>query len=132
MFVTGISSNEVLMNGHIMPWRDVNWDPSDTSLNPTDKPECLRGEDLCFLYEGARRLRLLSSTYAPLQYTSSLSRTQINNVYLQVRNSGFAWNAPAYPVLSSQFEKRQTLGTSLNYVESTYHCRPYLSDMVTP
>lgn len=58
-YVTGISNGEVLINGHIMPWRDVNGELSDAL--PTDKPECLRGEDICFLYEKKERMRSVAS-----------------------------------------------------------------------
>lgn len=52
-FVSNLSGN-VLINGGIMPWRDVHY--TAQSSPPEDDPKCLRGEDVAFLTEAAARL----------------------------------------------------------------------------
>lgn len=79
-FVTGITNGEVLINGHIMPWRDAYYSP-DTSP-ATDNPKCLRGEDICFLYEGGSRKSLLYVN--PRSYNPKISKAQLVTVASQV------------------------------------------------
>ena len=79
-FVNGITGGEVIINGHIMPWRDYNYVEGD--LPPTDKPECLRGEDPCFLYEAIARLYYLQQGYTESIWTYS-PRIIRNFMYLR-------------------------------------------------
>ena len=49
--VTNMVGN-VIINGQIMPWRLNNETPQST----IQKSACLRGEDICFLYEKKDRM----------------------------------------------------------------------------
>lgn len=111
-FVQGITNGQVLINGHIMPWRDVNYTQTSPS---TDKPECLRGEDICFLYEGATRWGL-SQSLSKLQYSSKISRQQLYNVWSQIRNHGF-YVTLSYlrPQKTSTFQKLTYATNTINF-----------------
>ena len=85
-FVQGISNGEVLINGQIMPWRDVNH-PSAT--HGTFAPCCLRGEDKCFLWEKKTRMDRLrfghinsavSQGSYQMQYTPNLDWLQLVDI----------------------------------------------------
>ena len=91
-FVTGITNGQVIINGHILPWRDVNYDPAESP--PTDKPECLRGEDVCFLYEAQERLESLFYTSTNTwTYENKLNR---NFMYQRAYSSQRFWDETWY------------------------------------
>lgn len=131
-FVTGITNGEVVIDGHVMPWRVANY----TSSSPaTDKPECLRGEDICFLYEGAARWTI-NPNIAPLAYTNDIGYAKLNSVYGQVRNNGFVNTSTS--AISHQktdsFAKTYAAGTAIDLatVNSVYGMETSLSDFTTP
>lgn len=131
-YVTGITNGEVLIDGHVMPWREANY----TSSSPaTDKPECLRGEDICFLYEGAARW-MITPNCPRLAYSNDISWSKLVNVYGQMMNNGFVHNSVS--VISHQktdmFQKTYIAGTTINLatVNATYGMQTSLSDFTTP
>lgn len=131
-YVTGITNGELLIDGHVMPWREANY----TSSSPaTDKPECLRGEDICFLYEGAARW-MITPNCPRLAYSNDISWSKLVNVYGQILNNGFVHNSVS--VISHQktdtFQKTYIAGTTITLatVNATYGQQTSLSDFTTP
>lgn len=110
-FVTGITNEEVMINGQIMPWRDVNY--LSSSMPPTAAPRCLRGEDVCWLWEAVNAR--MAIRYAITDYNSSTTM----------------WN---YSPSISKMQFAQINNTLRNtYIPSPYGCwLSSLSSIVTP
>lgn len=102
-FVQGITNEEVLINGQIMPWRDVNY---LSSMPPTAAPKCLRGEDVCWLWESVNARSKIKAALAPyseltsvMQYSPKISKQTLANINNNLRNTAYSY--PYGMVLSS-------------------------------
>lgn len=73
-FVTGIMNNEVIIDGGIMPARDMS-----NSISGLMAPRCLRGEDICFLLEsGSQRNTVMQQQIQSSNaYSKTISRQQV-------------------------------------------------------
>lgn len=80
-FVTGITNGEVLIDGGIMPARDVAVETSSV-VPPLMLPRCLRGEDMAFLAEcaGERNTVMEQSQAQAHAYTKSITAAQIDSI----------------------------------------------------
>ena len=80
-FVQGITNGEVLIDGGIMPARDVAVETS-SNVPPLMQPRCLRGEDMAFLAEcaGERDSVMEQQQAQPHTYTKSISASQIGGI----------------------------------------------------
>ena len=84
-FVTGITNGEVLIDGGIMPARDVALEKAEEEqrvLPPLMHPRCLRGEDMAFLAEcaGERNTVMEQSQATAHTYTKNISASQIGGI----------------------------------------------------
>lgn len=81
-FVTGITNGEVVIDGGIMPARDVALDTWSV-LPPLMHPKVLRGEDMAFLAECAgERNTVMEQQQAPQHsYSKKISAVQIDSIH---------------------------------------------------
>lgn len=94
-FVTGITNGEVLIDGGIMPARDVAVETS-SNVPPLMQPRCLRGEDMAFLAEcaGERNTVMEQQQAQAHAYTRSITAAQIDSIqsdltrYIRPPNGG--------------------------------------------
>lgn len=80
-FVTGITNGEVLINGGIMPARDVAVQ-TQSEVPLLMQPRCLRGEDMAFLAEcaGERNTVMEQAQAQAHSYTKNISASQIGGI----------------------------------------------------
>lgn len=85
-FVTGITNGEVVIDGHIMPWRDVYHPSQTTGLT---SPLCLRGEDICFLTEAYKRIQIANGDATPSTwaYDKTVSLSNLNSIRTNILSS---------------------------------------------
>ena len=76
-YVTGITNGEVVIDGGIMPARDVASNPQGIM-----QPECLRGEDVAFLAEcaGERNTVMEAQSQQPHAYSRSITASQLGGI----------------------------------------------------
>ena len=110
-FVTGITNGEVLIDGGIMPARDVAVE-TQSDVPPLMQPRCLRGEDMAFLAEcaGERNTVMEQQQAQPHAYTRSITAAQIDSIqsdltrYIRPPNGG---NDNLYVKPDYQFQARR-------------------------
>ena len=80
-FVQGITNGEVLIDGGIMPARDVAVQ-TQSEVPPLMLPRCLRGEDMAFLAEcaGERNTVMEQQQAQAHAYTKSIAASQIGGI----------------------------------------------------
>lgn len=94
-FVTGITNDEVLINGEIMPVRDVEQGSGISA------PKCLRGEDICYLYEAVSRAQL-NDGQQKMSYSNQIRKLPFLNVISKM-TGWLQTNYMTYPEKLSSF-----------------------------